>query len=99
MAVKHKVSAAAAVVRVGGTERYLYQGAVVPAGVSEADLARLTKMGLITPVPVAPAAAPAEPAEDTAEDLGAPGQEPADPARPARARGAKPAEAGDSAEK
>lgn len=98
MAVKHKVSAAAAVVRVGGTERYLYQGAVVPAGVSEADVARLTKMGLITPVPVAPAAAPAEPAQDPGQDPGE-GQQSAEPTRPARARGAKPAEAGDGAEK
>lgn len=52
---QYRVTGAAAVVRVGGTERYLYGGASVPAGVSAADIKRLTKMGLISKV--APAAA------------------------------------------
>ena len=52
-AKKYRVTAAAAVVRGGGTERYLYRGAVVPAGVSAADIARLVKMGLISLVAAA----------------------------------------------
>lgn len=57
-AAQYKVTAAAAVVAVGGTERYLYRGATVPAGVSAADIKRLMKMGLISKVVVAaPAAA------------------------------------------
>lgn len=59
MAGQFKVTAAAAVVRVGGTERYLYRGASVPVGVSDEDLARLTKLGLLSRVVVEQAATPA----------------------------------------
>ena len=52
MAVVHKVTAAAAVVRVGGTERYLYHGSTLPAGVSAEDIKRLIKMGLVSKVTV-----------------------------------------------
>lgn len=61
-AKKYRVTAAAAVVRVGGTERYLYRGAVVPAGVSAADIARLVKMGLVSVAAAEPVRA-VEPAE------------------------------------
>lgn len=50
MAVQYKVTAAAAVVRVGDAERYLYRGASVPSGVSGEDIKRLTKLGLISKV-------------------------------------------------
>lgn len=64
-AKKHRVTAAAAVVRVAGTERYLYRGAVVPAGVSAADITRLMKMGLISVAAAEPVrgAEPADPAD------------------------------------
>ena len=63
-----KVAAAAVVVKVNGDERYLYRGAVLPAGVAQADITRLRNSGLLREVEVeasAPkAAAKAEPATE-----------------------------------
>ncbi|MBM6622665.1 hypothetical protein JTF08_13700 [Micrococcaceae bacterium RIT802] len=56
MATIHKVKAAAAVVVIGGADRYLYQGAVVPDGVDTKDLDRLVKAGLLEKVEVKTAA-------------------------------------------
>jgi len=73
-AAQYKVTAAAAVVRVGGTERYLYRGASVPVGVSAVDIKRLMKMGLVSKVVAAPAAAkdikPASEPQEGDEDTG-----------------------------
>lgn len=44
---EYKVTAGAVVVRVGGTERYLYRGATLPDGVSADDVKRLSGLGLI----------------------------------------------------
>lgn len=43
----HSVKAAAAVVPVGGTDRYLYRGARVPDAVEKKDLDRLVSVGLL----------------------------------------------------
>lgn len=45
-----KVKAAAIVVPVDGTERYLYRGALLPSGVKAADRKRLEDMGLVEQV-------------------------------------------------
>lgn len=45
--IRRFVSAAAAVVKVGNTERYLYRGAVLPADADEADVERLVAIGLV----------------------------------------------------
>lgn len=52
MAVHHKVAAAAVVVNVEGQERYLYRGAVLPEGVSKADVRRLLNNGMLSEVEV-----------------------------------------------
>ena len=46
------VAAACAVVKVGGSERYLYKGSVVPSGVDQKDVKRLTEIGLLKRVAV-----------------------------------------------
>lgn len=56
MADRYEVKAAACVVRVGGTERYLYRGAGLPAGVAVEELERLAADGLIGKVVVKEAA-------------------------------------------
>ena len=54
----YRVKAAAAVVKIGGTERYLYQGAIVPEGATNAE--HLEAIGLIEAFDV-----PATEPEDT----------------------------------
>ncbi|OMH30648.1 hypothetical protein BGP79_11865 [Tersicoccus sp. Bi-70] len=46
------MKAACAVVPVGGSERYLYRGAILPDGVKAADLKRFTELGLIEEVDI-----------------------------------------------
>lgn len=58
MAEPYEVKAAACVVRVGGTERYLYRGARLPAGVAVEELERLAADDLIGKVVVKEAATP-----------------------------------------
>lgn len=41
------VSAACAVVKIGGSERYLYKGSVVPSGADQKDVKRLVEIGLL----------------------------------------------------
>lgn len=52
-----RVKAAAIVVPVSGTERYLYRGAPLPEGVTDADRKRLIDVGLVEEV-AEPAAEP-----------------------------------------
>lgn len=60
----YRVKAAAAVVKIGGTERYIYQGAIVPEGAT--NIEHLETIGLIEPVePVEPEqAGPVAPPKD-----------------------------------
>lgn len=58
MTDRYEVKAAACVVRAGGTERYLYRGAGLPAGVAVEELERLAADGLIGKVVVKEAATP-----------------------------------------
>lgn len=44
----YKVTAAAAVVRVGDSERYFYRGAVLPDAADEKDVRRLVEIGLVS---------------------------------------------------
>lgn len=53
MAKQIKVKAACVVVNVGGQERYLYKGAVLPSGVDRKDITRLKNNGLLVEVEVA----------------------------------------------
>ncbi len=45
--MSHKVAAAAAVVKVGSSSHVLYQGAVVPEGADQDDVARLVSLGYL----------------------------------------------------
>lgn len=58
MADRYEVKAAACVVRVGGTEMYLYRGMKLPAGVAVEELDRLAAGELISKVVVKEAATP-----------------------------------------
>lgn len=53
MAKQIKVKAACVVVNVGGQERYLYKGSVLPSGVDRKDITRLKNNGLVVEVEVA----------------------------------------------
>ena len=48
----HRVKAAAVVVKTGGTERYLYKGAVLPPGTPGDEIKRLVSIGLVEEVTV-----------------------------------------------
>ncbi|MFJ2518658.1 hypothetical protein ACIOWF_06770 [Cellulosimicrobium cellulans] len=67
----HRVKAAAAVVPLGGTDRYLYRGARVPDGVEDKHLKRLVSVGLLEVVEV------------DVEETGGEGGTPSGPTKPA----------------
>lgn len=52
MATAVKVVGHVAVVKVSGVERYLYAGAIVPQGVTDGDIERLTSLGLLAEIEV-----------------------------------------------
>lgn len=58
MAKQIKVKAACVVVNVGGQERYLYKGSVLPSGVERKDVTRLKNNGLVVEVEVLEADSP-----------------------------------------
>lgn len=66
MAKQIKVKAACVVVNVGGQERYLYRGAVLPSGVDRKDITRLKNNGLLVEVEVAEVPEADSPADDAA---------------------------------
>lgn len=61
----HKVKAAAVVVKTGGTERYLYKGAVLPAGTAPEEIKRLVGIGLVEKATVRSAPKDEAPAQDS----------------------------------
>lgn len=92
MAKQIKVKAACVVVKVEGAERYLYRGAVLPAGVEKADVTRLRNAGLLEEVEVAAAPVVDAPVADSREDDAAVKADPAvapAPAKSARAAAQK----------
>ncbi|MGO2360010.1 MAG: hypothetical protein ACTH6N_02665 [Brachybacterium tyrofermentans] len=85
MAKQLKVIAACVVVNVGGQERYLYKGAVLPSSVERKDITRLKNTGLVAEVEVA------VPEADSAADVAAAEKAAAEKAAAEKAAAAKAA--------
>lgn len=83
MAKHLKVIAACVVVNVGGQERYLYKGAVLPSSVERKDITRLKNTGLVAEVAV--------PEADSAADVAAAEKVAAEKAAAEKAAAAKAA--------